>query len=603
MSLPFYRLHALLLTLILTAPALAEEDLLATLRPEHPRLLGTAEDFEQLQIRRADDPQLDETLNRLVQSAERQLDAPLLERKLKGKRLLGVSRAALGRITQTAMAYRITGDKRFAERAEREMLNVCEFEDWNPSHFLDVAEMAAAVGLGYDWLYDALPEDSRVRIREGLRDKAVGLIGNDYSWKRATNNWNSVCYGGMTLAALAIAEDEPELARQVLAAAKQNNPRTLAEYEPNGVYPEGPGYWSYGTAYQALLVSALRTAVGDDLGLSPPAFVASGAFITHATGPTGKAFNFSDGGDSVGAPPVLYWIAREGNTPGWVDATARFTSKPGEERVSAVLPLWMTAAAGSAKPLPLSWHGRGHQPVAMFRTSWTDPNAMYLAAKGGRASLNHGHMDVGTFVFDADGVRWAIDMGGVNYNTYEQKGISIWNRSQGGQRWKVFRYCNLAHNTLTVDGAQHNVDGNAPITQFTPLVKDRGGVEIDLSEALPGVDQAIRRFVFDAEGRQVMVTDQLAGLQPGAEIRWTMITEAETTIDGQHVTLTQDGKQLNLAMHCTTPGTWNVAPYAPPEGFFGETMPGVSILTWNAEAPANGTCEWKVTLKPGAAGE
>ena len=45
---------------------------------------------------------------------------------------------------------------------------MCEFPDWNPSHFLDTAEMSNAVGVGYDWLYDYLDEPTRKKVREAL---------------------------------------------------------------------------------------------------------------------------------------------------------------------------------------------------------------------------------------------------------------------------------------------------------------------------------------------------------------------------------------------------------------------------------------------------
>lgn len=51
----------------------------------------------------------------------------------------------------------MTADSRFLERARQEMLAVASFSDWNPSHFLDVAEMTVVMCIGYDWLYDDLP--------------------------------------------------------------------------------------------------------------------------------------------------------------------------------------------------------------------------------------------------------------------------------------------------------------------------------------------------------------------------------------------------------------------------------------------------------------
>ena len=68
-----------------------------------------------------------------------------MERIKEGKRLLAISRIALKRIYYLSYAYRMTGDKKYAHRAEQEMLAVSRFTDWNPTHFLDVGEMVMAL--------------------------------------------------------------------------------------------------------------------------------------------------------------------------------------------------------------------------------------------------------------------------------------------------------------------------------------------------------------------------------------------------------------------------------------------------------------------------
>jgi len=139
---------------------------------------------------------------------------------------------------------------------------------------------------------------------------AIGLAPDQWGWdwRKKENNWNSVCYGGMVVAALAVAEDHPALAHHWLDSVQVHNPTTLVEYGPDGVYPEGPGYWTYGTVFQALMIDALRSAIDDDLGLAAaPGFVESGGFMAHALGPTGGAHNFADGsedfnGSKTGGP-------------------------------------------------------------------------------------------------------------------------------------------------------------------------------------------------------------------------------------------------------------------------------------------------------------
>ena len=80
-------------------------------------------------------------------------DADIVYQKDKsGKRILEVSRRAMDRILSCAYSYRITGEAKYLHQAQKDIVSVCGFPDWNPSHYLDVAEMAMAVSVGYDWL-------------------------------------------------------------------------------------------------------------------------------------------------------------------------------------------------------------------------------------------------------------------------------------------------------------------------------------------------------------------------------------------------------------------------------------------------------------------
>ncbi|KAB2646634.1 MAG: hypothetical protein DVB35_05770 [Verrucomicrobia bacterium] len=69
------------------------------------------------------------------------------------------------------MAYRLTKDVRFLNQAKSDLMTVCHFDDWNPSHFLDIAEMSFAVSIGYDWLYSELTPEERGIIKEALLKK------------------------------------------------------------------------------------------------------------------------------------------------------------------------------------------------------------------------------------------------------------------------------------------------------------------------------------------------------------------------------------------------------------------------------------------------
>ena len=147
-----------------------------------------------------------------MELCDRTLTEPPVERIKEGKRLLAISRIALKRIYYLSYAYRMTGDKKYAHRAEQEMLAVSRFTDWNPTHFLDVGEMVMALAIGYDWLYDSLQPDTRRVVREAIIEKGFDAAKNTrHAWfYTAKNNWNSVCNSGLAYGALALFEEIPE---------------------------------------------------------------------------------------------------------------------------------------------------------------------------------------------------------------------------------------------------------------------------------------------------------------------------------------------------------------------------------------------------------
>ena len=126
-------------------------DSFVSLKP-HPRLILQEGDVAALLKAVETSPQMGRLDDYIISQAEQMLEQPVSVYKKQGKRLLSVSRAVLERVLFCSYAYLTTKDVNFAARAEREMVAAAEFENWNPSHFLDVTEMTTALALGYDWL-------------------------------------------------------------------------------------------------------------------------------------------------------------------------------------------------------------------------------------------------------------------------------------------------------------------------------------------------------------------------------------------------------------------------------------------------------------------
>ena len=168
------------------------------------------------------------------------------------------------------------------------------------------------------------------------------------------------------------------------------------------------------------------------------------------------------------------------------------------------------------KPAALSWTGHGAMPVAMHRSGW-ESGATFVGVKGGSASVNHAHMDVGSFVMDALGTRWADDFGMQSYHSLESAGIALWGREQEAERWKVFRLGTSAHNVLMVNGEQQRVTGHARIVE-----SGAGRSVVDLGPVYAGQLAAARRGVTLRGDGVVVVEDDVKALGK-ARVRWAKL--------------------------------------------------------------------------------
>ena len=397
----------------------------------HPRLLlnkGAESQVKASIERSADLRKVDDYIQNISTGL---LTQPPLVFKKEGKRLLAVSREALTRVFYLSYSFRRTGNMKYVQRAEQELNALCDFESWNPSHFLDVGEMCMAVAIGYDWLYDQLSESTKQKVRKAIVEKAFQPSYNKKeAWfLDAHSNWNSVCNAGLVFGALAIFDEEREASIAIIERSVQSNLLPLKTFAPDGNYPEGPGYWNYGTSFQVLLSAALESALGSDKDLSKaPGFMQSAYYMLFAQGPSGIYYNYYDCGNAVAPSPVMFWFAHKLKDPSLIYnemaliQKGRYTKKGADEdRILPVALIFARHMNLSNPPVPVKkvYSGHGITPVAMVRTNWQNNQGKYLGIKGGSAADGHAHMDQGSFVYDEGGLRWAMDFGMQSYITLE----------------------------------------------------------------------------------------------------------------------------------------------------------------------------------------
>ena len=522
------------------------ETVLNTLFRPHPRLLLKDSDVARIQKARQSDNVLEKCIANVIEQAEKDLVLPGLEHKLIGPRLLSVSRDCLRRVYSLGLVWRLTGDEKYARACEKNLLAVCAFPDWNPSHFLDTAEMSHAVGIGYDWLYGWLSTESRDTIREGLirngLDKGMsaykGENGVPRWWIESYHNWNQVCNGGLIVGALAVAETDPVYAQVIVPEAVKSLPRALATYGPDGAWPEGPGYWHYASRYMAYGLAALRSALGSDFGLSETEGLSvTGFFPLYTTGPTELYINFADSGERGRRRtlPCLFWFARLFGGQFFADAEHEMINRYGARPEHII---WYVPQSKRTYTPDLDRLFGGSVEVAVMRSAWNNPDALFVGFKAGYNQVNHGHLDLGNFELDALGVRWARDLGSDNYNLPE-----YWGRSKDATHWTYYRLNSHSHNVCTLNRKSQDVMAEAKFVTFNSK-PDYVQAVVDLTTAyMPLSEKTKRGVTLVVNRRAVLVQDEFA-LAKRCRIAWGMTTDAYIEIDRNTALLTLDGKRL-----------------------------------------------------------
>jgi len=516
---------------------------LSTLEHRHPRLMLKDKDLVRLKKLYAKDEILQRYLTDVLSKADAYAQKPLLTYEKIGPRLLRVSRECLRRVYALGLAWRWTGEQKYADKAVQNLLAVCAFKDWNPSHFLDTAEMSHAVGVGFDWLYHYLDTETQEKIKAGLIKNGLeqGLRAyNEQWWPSCDHNWNQVCNAGLIIGALAIADFEPRYAEKIISAAVKSLPLALKSYGPDGAWMEGPAYWHYATSYTAYGLTALNTALGKDFGLSKIAGLSeTGLFPIYTTGPTGQFLNFADSREKSSRRPMpcLFWLAQTYNNTLFADAEHTVLTKhdAGPEHI-----IWYKPVS-SALPYPkdLDHFFRGPVEVALFRSAWDDPEALFVGVKAGFNQVNHGHLDLGNFELDALGVRWARDLGSDNYNL-----PGYWDKQKGGKRWSYYRLRSASHNVPMLGGNDQDESAKAKISKYETR-KSSAFIVVDLTSAYKEFASKVTRGVAMVKNRQAVLVQDEFEIHTPCEVLWAMTTDAEIYQDKITIAeLRLKGKQL-----------------------------------------------------------
>jgi hypothetical protein len=545
----------------------------------HPRIVLTPARIAELLDAHARNNTADIALlfSQLAAHAEYALTQPVVAHGVPGPSGILINvRTSLDLLLTSAAAHLLLAnasgayDGRFLERATREALNLAGWPDWNTEqHALDTGEALLATGLAFDWLSNFWNESVRTAVvagivQNGLTPYRAFMHNSSVFWWRGNSiNWNCVCSAGGAVAVLALYGDDgaPDAAwadvLQPLVSDAGVAP-CVAAYNKDSSWEEGPGYWAYASKYNVWMFAALQSALGDRsaAGLTALPGVAEAARFpfwstgSNALGQSGpgfpsELFNWADA-SALGedwAPFAQWWGTDAGFGDGASSYWARLRSRTQGPTYVASPSAW----AGFVEALAF-FEPRGEASdlaalptaklfdfvnVAVFRSPLNATQQNFLSLKGGNSAWNHGHLDLGSFVFDYAGRRLAEDLGA---DSYDLPGYF------GPQRFSYYRLNSLGHNVPIFANASQTHPVAAPITAFaaTGAPASAGNVSLDgfaivdltAAYAVPaGIVSARRGFVSLSASAAVVVVDEFvysnsSGATRPANLTWQLHTRA-----------------------------------------------------------------------------
>ena len=496
--------------------------------------------------------------NTIISQADEILKLPLLEHDLSGKRMLLVSRSAVKRVNYLSFAFHHTKNKKYINRLEALILAVADFDDWNPSHFLDTAEMAFALGTALSLNRDHLSSKAVDAIYEAIVSKAIipSFSPLHVNVFLSSNNWNIVSNSSLYIAASAVSDRYPKLFNLVVKRLEHTLPIALENYEPDGAYVEGPMYWNYASICLVFLIDALRQELPQLESLVGQGFYRSSDYILEVTSPSGRFFNYSDSAVKPVFSPALLWFYKEKGLEDFLQRDLVASKENWNFRASSItgrfLPFafhWYLSGISRGKyTYPKVWVGQGDNPIGVLRgKSEVDDSDVYLAVKAGRSNLPHGNIDSGSFILEIDDTRWSLDIESQDYqsmeDSFKKSGKSPWSMSQDSVRWEMLSKNNFGHSTISIDNSLHKVAQYAKLSVSDNL---ENGIQVDMNDVLgPRVSKAIREFSISPEG-SVLINDSIAFNSPYKLISWRMVTDAEILIDGKSAILKKGKKSISL---------------------------------------------------------
>ncbi|MBT6004370.1 MAG: hypothetical protein HOG79_01520, partial [Prolixibacteraceae bacterium] len=269
---------------------------------KHPRLILNTENIDEIK------KQSSNSKNNLFELVLNQADdfcrmsIPEFKDANNSHRKIGDAMPALG------LAFQITKDKKYPVIAESWINAMLETETWHGSQNLGRSAWVMGLTFIYDWMYDALNEDLKLKLRNRLIAESEIII-NDASFTRALSNHLLIETSAIGVVGLVLEDGNPKK-EAFLDQANEWTQYIINHAPTDGSWGEGVQYWQYGTGYFLRFLEAAYTSGYKNYFEEYDWLKLTGYFPIYFSLPEKltKVINFSDCGTDRYLPAFLLYL-------------------------------------------------------------------------------------------------------------------------------------------------------------------------------------------------------------------------------------------------------------------------------------------------------
>ncbi|MES2507099.1 MAG: hypothetical protein V4599_10360 [Verrucomicrobiota bacterium] len=591
-------------------------DYVRTVLKTRPRLIHAAPGWAYVKGLPATDPVAAKMVENLKAGGEKLLEAPELTRIFGEQRgTVTPGSKAMFRMATLGVLNFVDGDPRWKERGVRELIAITDpatFQNWYVDEPPVTADFLIAASLGYDYFRDGLNEKQATDARTYMIEKGIGALvaflkgepvpesargkaaGSDAAPKpkaapkgagkgeseEEPDSEHMAAASALILAAFCLNDEDPSAAKQAMDAAGKVFGKGMMRFAPAGIWPEGMESGEHVLDYAILVLQTLKANTGSDLGFSLlEGIPQAGLARVHLVGPTNQLFNYGDAqGAALTRPWVSTWLAGAHGNMGTKALTAG--AAPGADtaflNLAGHLMYYNPHAAGDGAPDSMDYSFQGGS-VAAMRSGW-DKDAFYVAVKGGDNSIPTAQLDLGSFVLEAGGKRWGIELGGES-----DRAPGFKPAADRTKRYELYVENTLGQNTISLGGNQElDAKASVIVSHSTPAL---GITAVDLSKGYSKSAKDVFRGAMMVRGAKpyVVLQDDLL-VKNTTPVTWSMHTRAEVVVEGAKATLTDKEKTLYAVILSPAGATFTAEEAPEPKSEQMKKLTGIKVLKVNLGA-------------------